>query len=167
MTGTPEFSRPLPTDRIGAAGLTHSIAATDAECAALALRFGIPAVRSLAATFRLTRGVQGRITAEAELAGRVVRDCVVSLEPFETGIAERFAVAFVPADRLDPALDLEGVDEIPYEGNLIDLGEAAAEQVALTLDPYPRRPDATLPEGGEAVAASPFAVLAQPRAKPD
>ena len=32
------------------------------------------------------------------------------------------------------------IDEIPYEGDRIDLGEATVEQLALGLDPFPRRP---------------------------
>ena len=41
----------------------------------------------------------------------------------------------------------------------IDLGEAAAEQLALALDPYPRAPGAVL-EMEEEPEAAPFAALA-------
>jgi len=161
LTVVPEFSRPVRVDRIGADGLTQRIEATEAECAALAVRLDVPAVRRLAATFTLRRGESGRIAAEGRLAARLVRVCVVSLDEFETDMDETFSVLFVPEGALGEALDLEGDDEIPYAGGAIDLGDAAAEQVALTLDPYPRRPGAELPaEAGEA-AESPFAVLRQ------
>ena len=42
--------------------------------------------------------------------------------------------------------DPEALDEITYADGMLDLGEAAAEQLALTLDPYPRAPDAVLPD---------------------
>lgn len=161
MTQAPEFTRPVPVERIGSGGLTRTVSATEAECVALARRLGVPAVRSLSATFHLTRGTGGRIAAAASLAGRLVRDCVVSLEPFETDIAEEFALLFVPSDDLPETIELEGADEIPYAGGTIDLGEAAAEQVALTLDPYPKKPGATLPDDATQDAESPFAVLAQ------
>ncbi len=159
MTGGPEFSRLVPVDRIGPGGIEQTVTATPAECAALAARLGVPSVLALAATFRLVRGEAGRIAATAALAGRLVRECVVSLEPFETGIAEDFAVAFVPEAALGEAIDLEGVDEIPYAGGAIDLGEAAAEQLALTLDPYPRKPGAALDAAVAGEQESPFAVL--------
>ncbi len=166
MTGTAEFARPVPADRIGPSGLDQEIIATAAECAALAERLGIPAVLALSARFHLRRGAEGRIAATARLTGRLVRDCVVSLEPFETVIAEDFTLVFVPAPLLDEAIDVTAAaDDVPYSGGMIDLGEAAAEQVALSLDPYPRRPDATLPAADEAAPASPFAVLATRRAR--
>lgn len=54
----------------------------------------------------------------------------------------------------------ESDDEIPFEGNQIDLGEAAAEQLGLALDPYPRMPGAELPEAEADVELHPFARLA-------
>jgi uncharacterized metal-binding protein YceD (DUF177 family) len=161
MTADPEFSRPVPADRIGTAGTEHHVEATAAECAALAARLRVPAVRALACTFRLKREPGGRIAATGRLTARLLRDCVVTLDAFETGIAETFAVVFVPEASLSPELDLESADEIPCAGGLIDLGEAAAEQVALTLDPYPRRAGAALTAGEAEPAASPFAVLVQ------
>ena len=57
--------------------------------------------------------------------------------------------------------DPEAPDDIPYGGGSIDLGEAAAEQLALALDPYPRRPGAVLAETTAAADRSPFAALAR------
>ena len=34
------------------------------------------------------------------------------------------------------------LDEIDYEGSAVDLGEAAAQTLALALDPFPRSPTA-------------------------
>ena len=42
---------------------------------------------------------------------------------------------------------------------VLDLGEAAAEQLALSLDPYPRAPGAELPEVATEAEANPFAAL--------
>ena len=69
-------------------------------------------------------------------------------------------------EELDPE-SLEGPDEIPYENDEIDLGEALAEQLALALDPYSRKPGAELP--GEVLddGASPFTVLKGRFGKPD
>lgn len=161
MTAAPEFSRRLAVERIGPAGLTQRIEASEAECAALAARLGVPALPEFAATFRLRREEAGRIAARGRIEGRIVRECVVSLDPFEAALAEDFTVAFVPGQALDETVDIEGEDEIPYAGGAIDLGEAAAEQVALTLDPYPRRPGAELPAEAGAAGEAPFAALAR------
>ena len=42
---------------------------------------------------------------------------------------------------------------MPYGGDSIDLGAALAEQLALALDPYPRKPGAKLPAGSPSDAA--------------
>ncbi len=165
-----ELSRVVPLDRIGAGGLEFEVEAGASECAALAVRLGVPAVLSLRCAFRLKAGRRGVVAAAGQLAARLVRDCVVTLEPFETSVAEAFQVRFVPAEQLDPAvcgedlLDPDSDDEIGYEGAGIDLGEAAAEQLALGLDPYPRRPGVvSLPAGpadDEPGVVAPFAALA-------
>ena len=161
MTVVPEFPRPLGLDRVGAGTFEQEVVATAGECAALALRLGIPAVLAFACRFRLHRGEGGRIAATGDLRARLVRECVVTLEDFETDVSEAFRVAFVPAGSESEGDDPESDDEIPYTGSAIDLGEAAAEQLALTLDPYPHKPGATLPAEVQEKLESPFAALAR------
>ena len=69
-------------------------------------------------------------------------------------------VHFVPEGTESEDDDPDLPDEIPYPAGAIDLGEAAIQQLALALDPYPRRPD--LPEAGEELPDTPhpFAALA-------
>ena len=157
-----ELQRPFAVDRIGAGSAEVDVRASGAECAALARRMDIPAVRELACAFRLRAIGGGTVLAEGDLRAVVVRICVLTLDEFETVTAERFRVRFVPAglesDDDDPCSD----DEIAYSGAQIDLGEAAAEQLALALEPYPRKPDATLPEEFGQSPQSPFTALARP-----
>lgn len=154
-----EFSRPVPVERIGGTPSETRVEAGPAERAALAVRLGLPSVAALACTFRLVRLGRGVIEAEGDLAARVEQVCVVSLEPFEAAVAEHFRARFVPAGSESDDDDPESVDEIPYEGAMIDLGEAAAEQLALALDPYPRKPGAHLPEAAGEADGGPFAAL--------
>lgn len=160
----PELHRPVTVDRL-VAGSEHLVEAAGPELAALAQRLGVAAVLSLSCRFRLTPAPGGVVLAEGVLRARLVRDCVVSLEPFEAETAETFRLRFVPAASFvepDEAalLDPDSDDELPYEAGVIDLGEAAAEQLALALDPYPRRPGASLPDAAPETPASPFAALA-------
>ena len=142
----PELHRPVLVSRIGADGLDVVVEANEAERAALAARMGLPAIASLTCRFELIRSTRDTVDAAGHLDAAVTQICVVSLEEFPGHIAEAFAVRFVPAGTETDDLDPESVDEIAYAGETIDLGEAAAEQLALALDPYPRRPAADLPE---------------------
>ncbi len=142
----PELHRPSRVSRIADDDLEVLVEANAAERAALALRMAIPAIPALRCRFALTRHGGSRVAARGRLEATVVQTCVVSLEDFEAAIDEEFAVDFVPAGTESDDPDPETVDEIPYDGDTIDLGEAAAEQLALALDPYPRRPGAVLPE---------------------
>ncbi|HEY8290108.1 MAG TPA: DUF177 domain-containing protein [Acetobacteraceae bacterium] len=153
-----ELSRVIRLDRIGPDGLDSVVEATPDECAALAERMMLPGILALSCRFRLT--CEGPLVfGEGHLRARVVQTCVISLDEFETAVEERFRIRFVPAGQEDDDSDPESDDEIPYEGNVVDIGEAAAEQLGLVLDPYPRKPGAELPESDAEVPPHPFAGL--------
>lgn len=156
---TLELHRPVPADRVGAKGLDFTVEANAAECAALALRMLLPGVLALRCTFRLTRLTASCVLAEGHLLANVVQTCVVSLDDFTAEIDERFRVRFVPAGQENDDPDPETDDEIGYTAGVLDLGEAAAEQLALALDPYPRAPGAELPEIEPDADEHPFAAL--------
>jgi uncharacterized metal-binding protein YceD (DUF177 family) len=156
---TPEMSRPFAVARVGEATRVQ-VEASEAERAAVAARMGLLSVPAMSCAFVLVRGPGAAVRAQGMLAARVVQTCVVTLEPFEAEVAEAFAVRFVPEDQLSEALDIEAEDEIPYAGGVIDLGEAATEQLALALDPFPRRPGVAFAEDEDAIADGPFAALA-------
>ena len=119
----------------------------------------LPAVLELSCAFHLIREGRDLALARGVLRARVTQTCIISLEEFDAAVEEIFQVRFVPSgvesDDIDPASD----DEIPYEGNLIDLGEAAAEQLGLALDPYPRMPDVEIPAADDDPRPHPFAAL--------
>jgi uncharacterized metal-binding protein YceD (DUF177 family) len=156
---TPELHRPLMLDRIGPNGLDITVDATPEECAALSRRMHLPAVQSLSCSFHLTRESDTVILVRGTLRAHITQSCIVSLEDFDAAVEDAFQVRFVPAGQESEEIDFDADDEIPYEGKEIDLGEAAAEQLALALDPYPRHPDAELPEVEGGADAHPFAAL--------
>ena len=156
----PEMQRPFPITRIGA-GIRFLVESRPGEREALARRMGLLAIDALTCRFDLRRDVGDAIEASGLLLARVTQTCVVSLEAFDADIAESFSVRFVPAGTERDDLDIEADDEIGYEGGVLDLGEATSEQLALALDPFPRKPgveldpEITLPE------APAFAALAK------
>jgi len=171
----PEFSRVLQLDRLNLGPVTETLHADEAECAALAERFGLPAIARLSGTLAVTRPAQGpAVRVAGEVAAEVTQTCVVSLEPFSQAVHESFvqrytfeAVAEPPEVFSDP--DAEEPPE-PITGDTLDIGEILAEQLALALDPYPHAPGVRFPgasfgaaddddEPDDAAPASPFAVL--------
>ena len=169
----PEFSRPQRIDTIGAAPRTVAIEADAEERAALVRRFGLVEIGRLAAEAKLIReGAEIRVSGR--MTGSVVQSCVASGEPVEAVVDEPFALVFRPlpsGGRPDEEVELEAaeLDVSFYEGGSIDLGEAVAETLALTLDPFPRSPGAieTLKAAGvkSEEEAGPFGALAALRDK--
>ena len=165
------LSHPVRVGQIGHTPHQETVIADSAARAALAAAFGLPAVASLRGDFSLRREAGGVIAAELALRARVTQICVVTLEPFEADLNERSALRFIPAAQLSEVADsaeldddtLNAPDELPYIGDTIDLGAALAEQLALALDPYPRKPGAELPNVNPGDAPRPFAALATRR----
>ena len=161
----PEFSRPLGFGRVGPEGRTETLEAGPAEREALARRFGILGIDSLRVRFDLQSEADGAIRATGQLEAEVVQECVVSLEPVPQRVTEHFVLRLLPAGR-EPGDGPEDLDEIGTEHDEADLGEVAAEQLALALDPYPRAPDAALPAEAGSAAEGAFAALAALRRRP-
>ena len=154
-----ELHRPLLVGQIPALGTHFIVEATPSECSALALRMSQPEVLELRCRFHLIRESNTIIRASGVLHARIVQNCVISLEDFEAIVDEKFTVRFVPSGTEKDDLDPESEDEIPYENGVLDLGEAASEQLGLALDPYPRAPDAVLPDMEDEAEPHPFAAL--------
>lgn len=168
---TPEFSRPVRIDTLGAGPRRIAIEADGEERAALAARFGLVAIDRLAAVAEVSRAGE-TVTARGRLDGAVVQSCVASGEPVPAAVTEDFRIEFRPqpaAAAPDEEVELGAaeLDVAFYDGGAVDLGEAVAETLSLALDPFPRSPaaEAALREAGvkseeEARAeSSPFAAL--------
>jgi uncharacterized metal-binding protein YceD (DUF177 family) len=167
-----EFSRPLSLDRIGATQHREEITATDKERAGLAERFGLLSLDSLTASFTLKRARKDLVRVKGHVTAELAQACVVTLDPVPARIDERFEVDFLEGVQpavTDLELDAEAAEAPePAPDGWIDLGELAAEQLGLAMDPYPRKPDAAVPAEWKAEPAAepvaderpnPFALL--------
>jgi uncharacterized metal-binding protein YceD (DUF177 family) len=139
---TPEFPRPHRLDQIGAGASQATVTAGETERVALAQRFGLIAIDSLEASYTLKREAAG-VRAAGHLSARVTQACVVTGEPVPATVEEDFDIRFVPEaapgqDEIE--LSEDECDTVFFTGGTIDLGEAAAETLALALDPFPRSP---------------------------
>lgn len=148
----PEFSRRIGIARLPPSGSSETIAATPEECAALARRLGLPSVLSLAATLRAEPWRRGGAKVSGALKAEVEQTCVVTLDNFTSTIREPVERYYIPS-RIAEGASEEDEADIVAEG-IIDIGELAAETLALALNPYPRKPGAVFePAETEAAAA--------------
>lgn len=145
-----------------------------ARRAALARDLGLDALDGFTAEMTVSpwldgAQIHGRFTAE------VTQTCGVSLDPFESTLSGDFTVRVLPAgspnapaDDVADEIELDpGADDPPdlIEGDEIDLAAYATEQLALEIDPFPRKPGAVFEPPAAEAESSPFAVLRQ--LKPD
>jgi uncharacterized metal-binding protein YceD (DUF177 family) len=168
--GQAEFHRPFDTSELSDDPIERDISANETERAALAQRFGLQALEKLSARVVVRRVRDDMFHVSGRFAAVVVQQCVVTLEPVPATIDEPLAMTFVKGkpSRARPA---EGVDEDEpdtMEGEVIDLGETVAQQLAISLNPYPRAPGASLEavlprqtgaESKEEGRTNPFAAL--------
>lgn len=158
-----EFSRSydvrhLPTGPI-------ELTATPEECAALAKRFDLVAVKALHASLRLA-GEGTLVTVKGRLTADVVQSCAVSGDDLPAKIDEPIDLRFVPAVQAhaeEVELAPEDLDEIEYAGGQFDLGEALAQSLGLGIDIFatgPRAQEARRAAGLlDAGSSGPFAAL--------
>jgi len=102
----------------------------------------------------------------------IVQTCVVTLEPFSVRVTDKLDVLFAQPSFFkelthEAHVDVEEPDgPEPIVNGSIDLGELVAQHLALSLDPYPRKPGVSF-ESAKPVLASedgkikPFADLAR------
>jgi uncharacterized metal-binding protein YceD (DUF177 family) len=174
VEATSEFHRPFDLEGLGQAGRIVRIDARAKECEALARRLGLVSLEALGGDLELRRLGGGIYEVTGRFTARISQNCVVSLEAFDSTLEgdfeQRYVVGGAGAEDSD-LLDPEG-DEPPevLEESTLDLGEAMTQELAIKLDPHPRRPGANLDQSefGPRIAveeegerANPFADLAR------
>jgi uncharacterized metal-binding protein YceD (DUF177 family) len=169
---TDRFAHQLRLDQIRD-GDRIDLVADEAEREAVAKRLGLASLERLEAHAVMSRNGEA-VRAEGRVSAALEQSCVASGEPVPEHVDEPFVLQFVP-DRVEAAPDeeielgAEDCDTIFYDGAQIDLGGAIADTLALSVDPYPRSPNAELALKQAGVLseeqAGPFAALAALKAK--
>jgi uncharacterized metal-binding protein YceD (DUF177 family) len=161
---TPEFSRVVPLARLGSAPFGQKIEATPSERERLSRRFDLLALDRLTAAVQLRRQGDELIVLEAALEAEFVQSCVVTLEPVAGSLSNSFVLVYGPAEAEHQeigSLRDEAAFE-PLNGDVIDIGEAVAQEFSLLLPVFPRHPDAAIDaEAPVESTGSPFASLAR------
>jgi uncharacterized metal-binding protein YceD (DUF177 family) len=157
----PEFSMEVDLGEIGKSEKRFRLAAGEDERRKVAARFKIPAIDMLEGELRI-RATKTDIFVEGDVRALLTRECVASLEPVREDIAEAFEIHFTrqaPEREGEEEADLDAPEV--HEGDVIDLGELLVQQLALAMDPFPRKegaPGLAETYGGDA-HISPFAAL--------
>jgi hypothetical protein len=169
---TAELTWEHPTSDIPETGLTGKRAAAPDELETVARALGLVACAGLEVSYTIAPAGQGRYTLSGMLRAEVVQTCVVSLDPVTNTIEEGFEAEFWPEKDIVPprggVLNLdEAADPEPIVAGQIAIGRTVFECLAQSLDPYPRKPGATLdwraPTSEDSAGGKPegpFAVLA-------
>jgi uncharacterized metal-binding protein YceD (DUF177 family) len=174
--GLDVMPRPMLVDDIRDDGKSVvDLEATEAERAALASAYDLPAIAALTARLSIVkRGPVIRVTGR--LKARVTQTCVVTMEHFESDISDDVEMEYAPPAYVTEAwerlaqLEASGSTDVAPEppdqivDGKIDLGALTAEALALALDPYPKKPGAEFEgpaDAGPSPDDSPFAVLAR------
>jgi uncharacterized metal-binding protein YceD (DUF177 family) len=163
-----EFAHRLPLNQIRD-GERIDLSADERERRRLAERLGLRSLARFDAHATLER--KGEVVhARGRLKASLCQSCVVTDDPVDAHADEAFDIYFLPepsSDSPDEEIELResDCDVVFHDGSAIDLGEAVADSLALSLDPYPRSAgaEATLKEAGVLTEeeAGPFAALAK------
>ncbi len=165
MTGIDlPYSEPVRLHQIGT-GVKRTLEPDDATRARIAKALDLASLDAFSATMDLAPSpggwrLKGRVRAS------LAQTCGITLEPLPAEIDVSFSVSLAEAvdedsEEIVITLDDESPDLV--DGGQIDLGQYAVEQLALMLDPFPRKPGAEFVQPPEPTEISPFAVLKQLR----
>lgn len=166
MTGKqPPLSDVVRLHQIGA-GLTRTLSPDAEGRRRIARELDLAALDAFEAELTLAPHetgwrLSGRIRADA------VQSCGLTLEPLPVAIDRTFVLDLVEGVEDAPEVEVSMEDEAPdvIEDGRIDLGQYAVEQLALSLDPFPRKPGAEFVQPPEPTEINPFAVLKQFKAR--
>ncbi|WP_422375767.1 YceD family protein [Roseibium sp.] len=165
-----------------------SVAPDAASRAAIASTFDLNAIHALTADFTLKPYRKAGLRVVGPIKATISQTCVVSLEPFDSELELEVDRTFEPHstrprkirdlnDEGEIEIDLESLDppDVILDG-VLDLGAVICEELALSLDPFPRREGVAF-EGGDAdddevveeepEKPSPFAALQALKDKPE
>ena len=162
-TATPEFSRIVSLARLGPDGLRQEISATASEREALARRFELVSLDRLTATVELERRQNDTILLCASFEAEFAQECVITLDPVAGAVTERFSLRYGPPEAEPSNIDQDQEPAFePLTGEVIDIGEAVAQEFALALPQCPRSPGASVEaEAADLLDGGPFADLSR------
>ncbi len=141
---TPEFSRIFEIGELAGEIAERRIVPDEKEREGLRERFGVQALDAVHADLKISPRRGGGLKVAGVVSAKVTQGCVVTLEPVEEEIEETICVIYVPEGSSEPEsagnADPDVLEEYDaFDGETVDLGELAAQQIAAAINPYPRK----------------------------
>lgn len=137
-----EFSRPLDLEHICSDKGHQHISATPEECLNLAKRFGIRAINRFSCRVSVVecQGHLGGYDLEGVVEAEITQSCIATLEDVPQEIQTNFSVLVLePSKQKELYPGQEDEEDIEFlEDGVLDVGEIAAQYLALAIDPFPR-----------------------------
>lgn len=158
------YSEPVRLHQIGA-GVKRTLTPDAAALGRIAKALDLASLDLFEADVDLTPSAAGW-TLTGRVRADLAQTCGITLEPLPLRIDDGFTVQLAePVDEESDEIVITLEDESPdvVEDGQIDLGQYVVEQLALRLDPFPRKPGAEFVQPPEPAEISPFAVLKQLR----
>jgi len=145
--------------RLPHGGLPVTIEADAAQRQALAREHGLLSVEGYRADLLVTPWKRHGVKVTGKVEADITQACVVTLDPVQAHIDEAVEGLFLPDDSKLGRLGFEGGGEIlldaegpdspeTFQGDSVDVGALAEQFFGLAIDPYPRKPGASLQTGG-------------------
>lgn len=147
--------------RLPQKGLPVAIEADMAQRQALATGHGLLSVERYRTDLVVAPWKRHGVRVSGRVEADITQECVVTLEPLAAHIAEDVEGLFLPDDSKLGRLGFEEGGEIvlaaegpdspeTFHGDSIDVGALAEQFFGLAIDPYPRKPGASLePDAGD------------------
>lgn len=150
--------------RLPQKGLPVVIEADAAQRAALAGEHGLLSVEAYRAELLVASWKRNGVKVSGRVEADITQACIVTLDPVQAHIDEPVEALLLPEDSKLGRQGFEGGGEIlldadgpdspeTFSGDTIDVGALAEQFFGLAIDPYPRKPGASLDAVGRTEAA--------------
>jgi uncharacterized metal-binding protein YceD (DUF177 family) len=133
-----EFSVIISLETIGDQPHLLKISASDEERRALAKRFDLVDIDELSAELALKwRKMNKVLSLKGRFSAKVTQSCVLTLNPIDAEINQELDILFAQNEEdIMSFVDLNETELL--DSPEIDVGEIVAEELSLSLEPYPR-----------------------------
>ncbi|WP_306145167.1 DUF177 domain-containing protein [Roseibium sp. MMSF_3412] len=181
------YSYKVNTNRVVDKDETITVVPDTGGLEAIAQAYDLVSMRALEARFTLKPYRKAGVRVVGPLHASITQTCVVTLEPFDSDLTLDVDRTFEPTSKKprkirdlnedgEIEIDLESLDppDLVVDG-VLDLGAVICEELALSLDPFPRKPGVEFQAGGADIEPvedtdrepSPFAALEALKSRPE
>ena len=146
-----ELSIPINVAQLPSTGITINKSAKKDICSKIASRLAVDVLESFIINISVCRGNEPNLTANiiGQIQATITQACSLTLEPISSTLCIPVRLTFVE-EHHDTQASLTDIDpeeeawpELMYGGKF-DLGDVLIQLLAVEVNPFPRKPEASL-----------------------